>query len=285
MNFFCFLSIASAATVIPVHFYPDGVSSFINLYMGGPAIAFRPHLGSLNHFSVSSQSRVPPQSLMTPSDAHFENSQITMVVPMALNMTGHGLQPWIGLGPSSHLVLMYNSVDFVRGRANDGRIILGASEARFIADHCLDNSSIRIQARLDQSMVSADAIIMSQRRAVVFDASDYLMTVSLEDFFGSFQSLVPHIDRSRLNGFMRINNCRAHFQSFPDITISFGSADLVLSREDYTSTLDGDVCELLVNIDPSLTGTNTVLMNPFLLPNMNLRITNQEILICESRDI
>jgi hypothetical protein len=281
------LSIASSAT-IPLHFYPDGVSSFVNLYMGGPAIPFSPHLGSLNCFFASSLTAISAESLISPTSAHFEDSNITMVVPPVLNQSGHGLLPWIGIGPGSHLVLLHNSVDFVRG-PNGGRLMLGTSEERFIGDHCLPNSCVRFQARANESIVSADASMLAQRREVLLGPSDYVLCLSPEDFALTFSTTPAFFDFIDLpNGNHRPMiigaPCGARRASLPNITVSFETGDLVLAPEDYTRMIDGDMCELLVSLNLHLTGTSTVHMNPLLIPNMNLRITNEEILLCEARD-
>jgi hypothetical protein len=287
MKFFCLIPVAASAT-IPLHFFPDGVSSFLNMYMGGPAIPFRPHLGSLNYCFASSQTAISAESSISPTNAHFENSNITMVVPPVLNQSGHGLLTWIGIGPSSHLVSLHNSVDFVRG-PNGGQLMLGTSEERFFGDHCLPNSCVRFQARANESIVSTEASMLAQRRIVSFAASDYVLAFSPEDFVLTFSTNPAFFDFIEIpNGNHRPviigTPCGARRASLPDITVSFETGHLVLTPEDYTRMIDGDRCELLVSFDLHLTGTSTVHMNPLLIPNMNLRITNQEILLCESRE-
>ena len=284
MKFFCLLSLTAAST-IPLHFNPDGVSSFVNMFMGGPAIPFRPFLGSMNVFVIPSQPVISPERLIMEGLANLEQSDISMNIPRILNESGNGLIPWIAIGPQSDLVHQFDSVDFVRG-PNGARLILGSPEERFIAEHCLPNSCLRFQTRSDVDRVATEAIIMGERRDIFFDAEDFILTMNAYDFNRTFHGSLPTYGRIGVERLLTLANCEARLASLPNITISFQAGHIILTPEDYTKRLDGDICQFLVNFDSyaNLRERTNVHMNPLLIPNMNMRITNQEILICELQD-
>ena len=293
MKLFFLISIAWSA-VIPMDVDIDRRSSLITMTIPqAPPISVRPFLGSLNIFYGVAETFDDRQSFMfrwIRRVARFENSVAAITLQNiafrffnnTLSVARRRPHHWIGLGPESDLVLQHRSVDFVRDQ-NGSRLVLGSSAESFITNNCFDASYISTRVGGANGNVMVNGTFLNRHEAIIFSAMDNVLIISPEFFVDTFMDVLDQISR-RLNGFdgpMTIEDCSVNLGAFPDISVGFpGSGNLVLAPEDYTRMSENDVCDLLVSIDEHA-GTNPIQMNPLLIPSINIRITREEILICD----
>lgn len=291
MKIFFLISIAWSAS-IPLVFDDAISSSVISMSVAdGQPIRFRPYLGSLSIMYGFAESPADRQLFIhrvIGQVGRFHGSFARIVIQnMAFrfihsNAARRLRQSWIGIGPQSDIVTQHTSVDFLKG-SNGYRLELGSPRQTFIDDNCLENSFIQIGV-LGQNMTATfDAFFLQRQRSIIFSPIEYVLSIAPEDFVDLFGDVLDMITRD--NGFdrpMRIEHCSHHLQMFPNVTIDFQHAgNLSLVPADYTRRTSDDFCELLVEID-SRPENVAVYMNPLLIEDMNLRITNDEILICDS---
>ena len=285
MKLFSFIPIAWSA-VIPIDL--DQRSNSISITMSdGQRMRFIPRLESNSVMCAimhPSDSGVAQEytARVRGSIARFDNSsasfrlqRVTFRYIFANDFDG--FRPSLGLGPNSDLVSQHHSVDFVRDR-NSGRLVLGSSEESFITENCIENSNIRVG-----QTPRAEVTHIGERTIFFGGSENHVLQVTMDDFVAMFGTnrdhLLFHYNRDDL---ITIENCAESLRTFPDISLRFyQSGEIAVTPADYTRMIGDDVCELLIIIDLR-TLADTIEMNPFLIPGINMRTTRDGFLICDA---
>lgn len=191
----------------------------------------------------------------------------------------HLERSWLALGFQSDLVRQYSSVDYIRDQSSGAaQLVLGSLEDNFINDNCLDGSLIRARDRYRNTVSH-----LGDRFVFFGKPKTSVLNVNLADFltlFGTIRDQISFILNE--NDQFTIENCSENLGALPDISFAFQSGNFVITPADYTKmTGHDDVCDLLVVIDPEVSSEG-IHINPLLVPGINIRITSNEIIICDA---
>jgi len=199
----------------------------------------------------------------------------------------------IGIGPGSVLLEAGISIDFVRQSIDRGFLRLGGSEQEFIANGCLPDSITRMETFVSENVfnprvVTRVAVSLGENQIATnfvsyFHSDEFLLTMPQVWLAGMF-ALLPPQSGERLESRTVFIDCAETMQRLPIITLTFTAGGLRLLPEDYTRRTgqEEDTCELLIGQLPEWEAEGTIRFNPLLIPGINARSTENEIILCDS---
>jgi hypothetical protein len=191
----------------------------------------------------------------------------------------------IGISTGSDLLRVGRSLDFVRQSTFGGFLRLGGSEDNFITNDCLPNSVLRMETRITDGTYGQHVLTrISVTLGGNVTATNYSGCLGSDELLLMVPNfaLLP-ISRVRLGTRMVFRDCAETMQRLPVITLTFTADRLRLLPEDYTRpTGQDDTCELLIGQLPLVVGGGTIRFNPLLIPGINARSTENEIMFCDS---
>jgi hypothetical protein len=269
------------------------------------------HKVFLGHKNVNHVSERVPQHLRErimrsfSAPCRFSGSDISITIQRRIwQVTDDGQSggDWLAIGPGSELVTAFGSIDFVR-TDNGSRLILGAPEDRFVADHCQPGGSlVRIPTVAIPQGVNQfdDWMALGSMRTDGQEALNGLFVFSdkenvLEMGFSRFSHMFAELGNAGHFITQRIQNvprlvvpvCTDDImRQFPNITLSFFAIDeyrnvggeagrVVLSPSDYILPRPNGSCWMSIGLsefegDISSIAAN-IHLNPLLLPYINTR--------------
>jgi len=206
----------------------------------------------------------------------------------------------IGIGPGSDLMRVGRSIDFVRQSTSGGFLRLGGSEDNFVANDCLPDSIMRMATvmglspprRTDSAVRSraetrvavsiGDNVITTDSVTILDDWRGFLLALPHTWIANIYAELEAYIDRFQYRTFL--TDCANNIHRLPAITLTFTAGGLRLLPEDYTRPTDDqdDFCELLIGAIAVGDTDQSVRFNPLMIPGVNARITQNEIILCDS---
>jgi len=300
----------SSSTIIPITFTPNppmelqqvGVP-MINAEFGGRygGVSMRPHvvhLGTVGQSLPSYDGETRSGSFHYPQ-LRIQTANVSMMSiarPRHHRIDSYGgtRRNAIGIGPGSDLLRVGGPIDFVRQSSAEGVLRVGGSEDNFIANDCLSDSVMRmatgiassirdysptVQVETRVSVALADNVIRT-RYVAILDSDRFLLTMPHTWMANIFEAVSPYFDQM-LPGTV-FPGCNNMIHRLPTITLTFSAGGLRLVPEDYTRPIGNDTCELLVGRMPDRTADQTIRFNPLLIPGINARSTENEIILCDS---
>ena len=192
----------------------------------------------------------------------------------------------LGIGRGSPLVREYGSVDFIKSLGGPASMIVNSTMDWFTNIACIGNSVIsapynvtpysnmlRVQVGLGFSALTS--------MDFVFTADAFLMSIPIEHFATlTWIIRAANATLSAEAGKLVFEGCSRIRPRLPNLRIVVDDHEILLTPQDYTEAMtEGDQCGLLVRPSAS---RNEHAINPFLLPDMNVRFTNSTFYICES---
>jgi len=201
----------------------------------------------------------------------------------------------IGIGPGSDLLRVGGPIDFVRQSTFGGFLRLEGTEQEFINNDCLPDSSMRMQTvltevdsigritpRVDTRIsVSIGGNVIATDSVSLVGLEGCILIIPIGLLADIFAVLPPTGDRV---GYRTVfTDCAQTRQRLPIITLTFTAGGLRLFPEDYTRrTAQEDTCELLIGGLADWEADQTIPFNPLLIPGINTRSTDNEIILCDS---
>ena len=296
----------SSTTIIPVTFAPSSMPGIV----GSPKIdaefgygSMRPHvvyLGTDGETVITVEEVTAGlfnSHLRIPT---INNGSIIEIVDAQhqFPITVDGPPSTIGIGPGSDLLRVGGRIDFVRQSTVGGLLRLGGSEEIFLNNDCLPNSFMRMATvigystprRIDAAVtarvetrvsVSIGDNVITTNAVTILDSKEILLTMPHTWVADIYSSLSPYLDRFRYRTVLR--GCANNIQRLPVITLTFTAGGLHLFPEDYTRPTDqDDICELMITSAPVWQADQMIRFNPLLIPGINARSTDNEIILCDS---
>jgi hypothetical protein len=305
----------SSSTIIPLTFAPwvtprvaewqrTGGSPIIDAEFGYTSTR-RPHVV---HLGIVGDTFVPMEELAVGA---FSIPRIRIPTTPNGSLLGITRQQWpiavlrfdgrpntIGVGPGSDMLRFGGPTDFVRQNTTGGFLRLGASDDWFITHDCLPDSVVRMAAvigystprRIDAAVtarvetrvsVSIGDNVITTNAVTILDSKEILLTMPHTWVADIYSSLSPYLDRFRYRTVLR--GCANNIQRLPVITLTFTAGGLHLFPEDYTRPTDqDDICELMITSAPVWQADQMIRFNPLLIPGINARSTDNEIILCDS---
>jgi hypothetical protein len=201
----------------------------------------------------------------------------------------------VGIGPGSHLVQTYGEVSIVKNyTSNSGLLMLGESThfnqscvpgtiSRIPVEHGPDGYRVGIEYRLNFPHSEVDAIVENPfiPPSLSGDLSMLILPTILSSAFRGFFSAFQVTSDS---GRQVLTDCDPNtvFQGLPTLTLTLSAARIVLYPEDYMDfNSDRNECEFRLPMY-SIDDHPVLEFNPLLIPFVNVKITNQEIFICDT---
>lgn len=191
----------------------------------------------------------------------------------------------IGIGPQSPLVRQYGSVDFIKSMNSSFLVVNSTLEwfentacnsetvlnIPFFGDHGRVNMTVGFAGNSDNSslvyeLVSKPFLMMIPARMLA------RLLVIIEDA-GGRRRIYP-------GDSVTFSDCDRISPLLPELDVTFASGMIRLSPEDYIKPVGNDTCQLLLTF--SRRNIQTDFINPFLLPNINVRFTNSSLYLCDS---
>ena len=287
----------SSSTLIQVTFDPSGIPRIdveSGRSLGRPHVV---HMGCHGYTATAdyavgtnsvavSNTRVRNIGVLVPTI----NSEPIMGVRHRESMTTSK----IGIGPGSDLLRRGGQIDFVRQSTAGGFLRLGGSEENFIANDCLPDSIMRmlvvvpddstnyfnrrgetrISVSIGENMVATDSVSS-------MDSGNSLLIMPNRWIADILAMLPPSGEEF---GYRSVfTDCARTLQRLPIITLTFTAGGLRLLPEDYTRTTgQDDTCELRIGGSLEWDADQTIRFNPLLIPGINARSTDNEIILCDS---
>jgi hypothetical protein len=291
----------SSSTLIPVTYDLSG-SPRIDVEFG-PDHQMRPHVVHLGRRGVA----ITMRGLEANTDA---TNNITVSIPTIngepiigvrhrhLRVLHYLCGPWttlsnIGIGPGSDL-LSVGEIDFVRQSNDGGFVRVGGTEQGFISNDCLPDSVMRMETFTDPfynfrvttriSVSIGDNVIATDFLSYV-GSEGALLRVPRSWVADIYAALPPSAEFGVRPSF---NDCAQTMERLPIITLTFTVGGLRLLPEDYTRRIgQDDRCELLILREPIPLRSYgwappMISFNPLLIPGINARATDNEIILCDS---
>jgi hypothetical protein len=200
----------------------------------------------------------------------------------------------IGIGPGSFFFGFWRQIDFVRQSNAEGFLRLGGSEENFISHDCLPDSIMRMRTISTESNSTGGVAPRVETRISV-SIGDNISAIDSVSFVDSerFLLTMPYmwIENSGLSPYLELlghhrpslPDCANNIHRLPIITLTFSDGGLRLLPEDYTRPIDQDGrCELLIHTIPVDESDQTVRFNPLMIPGVNARSTDNQIILCDS---
>ena len=200
----------------------------------------------------------------------------------------------LGIGPGSDIVRDAGPVDFIRQTHFNGSISgflqVGSIDdaVAFSEANCFANSSLVIPTRPERRGYFDYVTGFDMRLGLLDSIHSRPIFTSLGG--GPALLLLPPNMLEEISGFFHadqqahfgFNDCDETLTQLPDIVLSFNTGQVILQPEDYTRKFPGNVCQLLIEWRR---GIEIAEFNPILLPNMNFRSNEDELIICEAPEI
>jgi|LauGreDrversion4_2_1035121.scaffolds.fasta_scaffold64268_2 hypothetical protein len=207
----------------------------------------------------------------------------------------------IGIGPCSELVGLYQSISVIRNNAdNYGALIFGDTQRVVFNQSCepstfaripylgiLDRPNTLVQIRFGLRAANSsdyeDFSPSCRNNTASLDTSDDSQIVSLpRQMYEVIIMLIIDAGAS-MESQSLITGCNREslIALLPDIVLTFpqSGAIILLYPEDYIRfNIERNECSL--NLGPI--GSFGMVLNPFLIPGLNIHITRTELLICDS---
>ena len=204
----------------------------------------------------------------------------------------------LGIGPGGDFFLAAGgSVSVVRSTiSHSGYLVLNVTGTDFVENYCASDSSVLIPLLRPEfawgdskSLYGIIQVGETRQSDSVFEIEitdgdnlvglPYLMYPNLYAALGTWR-VVSENERPRFE------DCQSVISRLPQIDIVFSRSQnslepagiIRLAPEDYVRHIDEDTCELLIVNSHS----SHLTLNPLLLPDVNIRIENDAITICDS---
>lgn len=240
-------------------------------------------------------------SLLTESNTWFEYESYNH----HLSNFGHGASS-IGIGPGSSLVSQFGSTSLIRwlnqtSRERAAALVTGVNESEFVSHFCVAGSSMSIPVQdvrnfgHTSTVVGAQVSILAGHysaplRAIISANRELMrLPVSLLQQIHAYMEGNFSVDQTTRAPYF--TNCSAIRATLPAIWVSFTNEAnsvlgiLVVHPDEYTrpahDAFNNDRCELLIT---SSEGAD-MFINLLRIPDINIRSSNHQITICDSRDI
>jgi len=306
-----------SSTLIPVRFSPysmPGLSDSPRMgglpiidaeHWYGPIRSYVLHLGTAGtsaipeqemfHGPLISQLRIPNANGSMIEISDLRNQQMFSYSPLrnrGIDSFSDRRRSTIGIGPGSDLLRFGGQIDFVRQTNAGGFLRLGASEDWFITNDCFPGTVMRISTVMGRTIsghpqvgtrvsVSIEDNIITTDSIAILDSSAFFLTMPHTWMVNIFAELSPFFDRLLSNTVFP--GCNQTIQRLPIITLTFLGGELKLEPEDYTRPIgQNDTCELLIGRIPDWVSDQTIRFNPLMIPGINARSTDNEIILCDS---
>jgi hypothetical protein len=239
-------------------------------------------------------------SLLTESNTWFEYESYNH----HLSNFGNGRSS-IGIAPGSSLVTQFGSTSLVRWvnqTSGEGAaaLVTGANESEFVSHFCVAGSSMSIPVQYVRyfgytlAVVGAQVSILAGHHSTpiraIISANRQLMRLPvalLQQIHGYMEGNLS-LDHTTMAP--HFTNCTAIRATLPVISISFTNESnsilgiFVVHPEEYTrpanNAWDNDRCELLI----TSSGGADMFINLLMIPDINIRSGNRQIMICDSLD-
>lgn len=189
-----------------------------------------------------------------------------------------------GIGPGSDLLRVWTSINFVRQSVDRGFLRLGGSVQEFITNDCLPDSIMRMQPVIGDDSTTRISVSIGENMvansSVSFHYSEHSLLIMPDTWLANIDAEIrPYFVPGTV-----LSNCSHTIPRLPIITISFSAGVVRLVPEDYTRpTGQGeDTCEVLIGQLPLWEAEWTIRLNPLLIPGINARSTENEIILCDS---
>ena len=258
------------------------------------------HLGLHGYTTVpgmlgNDPSEVPSVEVRIPT---INGQPVTGVFNVNLQVMAHPMpRSVIGIGSGSDLLLRVGGqIDFVRQSTEGGILRFEGTEQEFINNDCLPDSIMRIQTVIlwpdaiggiprgveTRIGISIGDTVFAIDSVTALDSQPFVVTMPYSWIAGIVAMLPDRIDRYPTV----FTDCARTMQRLPIITLTFTAGGLRLLPEDYTRpTGQDDTCAFLIGgIDEDFFD-QTIRFNPLLIPGINARSTDSEIILCDSAAI
>ena len=287
----------SSSTLIPVTIDPSG-KPMIDAVLEPLT---RPHVVHLGCYSVTDHTSAMDVDSFRRVSEGGQGLQIPTINNEPITVTGvihsyshdSSTPSTIGIGPGSNILRVGRSIDFVRQSTTGGFLRLGGTEQDFIANDCLPNSVMRMGTFMHSVTFITRRVATRMTRVSIgannvandflgFMDSEGLLLTMPQSWVADIYALLP--PSGEPHGHRRVfSDCAHTIQRLPTITLSFTAGGLRLFPEDYTrQTGQDDTCELLIDRIPAWSADQMVRFNPLLIPGINGRSTENEIILCDS---
>jgi hypothetical protein len=116
-----------------------------------------------------------------------------------------------------------------------------------------------------------------------FHSDEFLLTMP-QVWLADMYAILPFQSDEQLGSRPVFTDCAQTMQRLPIIVLTFTAGGLRLLPEDYTRPTgqDEDTCELLIGQLPLWEAEWTIRFNPLLIPGINARSSDNEIILCDS---
>jgi hypothetical protein len=286
----------------------NGHSAMVTVTTGTHApTAHRVYLGSnvITHISDSTprDDRMDfMRTFLTPST--FEGSDVTLIMEAREALIGpdeKSIGAWLAIGPTSDLTHSFGSVALVAG--GNPRLLLGSSEDDFVTRHCEPGSAVRVPIShiplrtMDGGpahKIGTHGVLQVDTEvfAGVFEYSPIstILDIPILHFMALFTRFVARgILSTQHDLTMLISTCTPELiAEFPPITVGFTDAGvgsrLVITPAEYIVDNHDGTCRMRISIFNEFTrkGARNFGFNPLSIPNMIVRSTNIDMLLCKS---
>ena len=292
----------SSSTLIPVTIDLSGIPRVDAEFGPAPMHPHVVHLGGAGSTVAATEAVGNPLRLFNMGlRITTINSDPVMEIPGAFFhrlIQVYGASSTIGIGPGSDLLGVGRSIDFVRQSTVGGFLRLGGSGDNFISNDCLPNSIMRmitnrrplpvggqmggVTPRVETRIsISIGDNIVATDSVSLLESERFLLTMPHGWAADIFALLPP--SRERYGYRTVFTDCAQTRQRLPVITLTFTAGGLRLLPEDYTRQIgQDDTCELLIGRMPVWAANQSVRFNPLLIPGINARSTESEIILCDS---
>ena len=201
----------------------------------------------------------------------------------------------LGIGRGGDLLTAAGSASVVGFHNTTGLLILDSSEEEFLNRFCFEGAHLRVPF-LRRRIFGLESVSLygsfriggherAQLALISIELSDIPSLLSLPDrrasiLFSAIGSYTIVNDRPRFG------DCQRVITHLPQIDIVFSRTHDAMSElgtipllpEDYVRNIGGDSCELLIAHGPSA----MMYFNPLLLSGVNLRISEDQLIICDA---
>jgi hypothetical protein len=189
---------------------------------------------------------------------------------------------FLGIGRGSPLLRYATSMDFIRPHGNEtfGSLRLNGTEESFFVNNCNASTGVRLDLlqtntwmRLSingiESPLAMSTMISGTGILVFLPASYTQLITDITGVQSSAQEIANFADCSRLR------------EVLPVLTLRFLSNNdrIVLYPEDYTRLNEDNTCGLLVG---TFFIERRASINPLLIPQVNVRFTEDKIVFCDT---
>ena len=202
---------------------------------------------------------------------------------------------YLGIGPRSSL--MEFSGQRIDIRKNPARLIINPVAQELCEASESVRSRLFYSSESGESAINLD-VLLSNRIGDMWRTNLNLKTTSSFHIMSIPSTLYDLLEMQALQGgyrlregpFIMVNNCEYIRTQLPEIVIRLDSGSLInqfsylkLYPEDYTRLHSDGRCELLVT--RPFPGISVPFLNPFMIPDVDVRLTNDQIIFCDSTEV